>query len=40
MNTGVLVELILSNSNVLADPQQAFNGPLGAPWTPGWEPLV
>ena len=30
---------ILSNSNALADPQQAFHGPIEDPWTPGWEPL-
>ena len=22
------------------DPQQAFYGPLGGPWIPGWEPLA
>jgi len=38
-NAGALVELILSNSNALADPQQAFHRLLGDPWTPGWEPL-
>ena len=25
--------------NALADPRQAFYGPLKGPWTPGWEPL-